>query len=734
MRNDVTDQGRKLRECEWPTRYDSPPSNLSDDFYKPAFQRSVNYLRASGYFSSTLLTQVTESLDDFVLRGGTIKLLTSPNLSQEDLEAIGKGEEAKKILLEKSEKSITSRILNESIPSEILQDRLALLTWMIENSRLEIKLALREAENYYALFHTKIGMFEDESSDFITFVGSNNETLSGIATNEEGFTVHKSWSLEPEYAKGDRQRLEALWDGNIEGVPVWTINDWIKDPLKEKFGTREPDTNRRVKKLSDTSSKTNQDESGFSLLPAIPDGIRLRDYQLTAIDNWLAAKGVGVFAMATGTGKTFTALAASTKLSEKMAQIEKPLLVLVVVPSTDLVKQWEREALLFGFRPTVCYGSISSRERRKLESAFNNANLSSAKRTEMVITTAGSFAPAATRENKRHYIQTKIDQHRETILIIGDEMHSLGTEQRLEALPEKAGARLGLSATPQRHMDEDGTTELFSYFGEIVQEIDLEDAIYKYECLVPYYYYPEFIELTDEEQNTYRELSAAIAAALARGNEDAAKAAAGRRAQVLKHADRKLQSLRTLLTKGLANESHIFIYAAEGNDPDGNMDAKTFEIVLEMTREFGMKTEPYTAETKPEKRLQLQQRLASGEIQALVAMKCLDEGIDVPEARTGIFMASTQNPRQFIQRRGRLLRKAHGKFAANLYDMLVTPPADIDITHSEKKLIGVELARAAELARIGKNSSVIEELIRVGNKYNLDHEQNSWLTDFDRKK
>ena len=121
MRNDVTDQNRKLRECEWPTRYDSPPSNLSDDFYKPAFQRSVNYLRASGYFSSTLLTQVTESLDDFVLRGGTIKLLTSPNLSQEDLEAIGKGEEAKKILLEKSEKSITSRILTNQFPAKFFK-------------------------------------------------------------------------------------------------------------------------------------------------------------------------------------------------------------------------------------------------------------------------------------------------------------------------------------------------------------------------------------------------------------------------------------------------------------------------------------------------------------------------------------------------------------------------------------------------------------------------------------
>ena len=145
---------------------------------------------------------------------------------------------------------------------------------MIENSRLEIKLALREAEDYYALFHTKIGMFEDESGDFITFVGSNNETLSGIATNEEGFTVHKSWSLEPEYAQGDRQRLEALWEGNIEGVPVWTINDWIKDPLKEKFGTREPDTNRRVKNsviLLLKLIKTNQGSLSFLQFQTVSD-------------------------------------------------------------------------------------------------------------------------------------------------------------------------------------------------------------------------------------------------------------------------------------------------------------------------------------------------------------------------------------------------------------------------------------------------------------------------------
>jgi superfamily II DNA or RNA helicase len=308
-------------------------------------------------------------------------------------------------------------------------------------------------------------------------------------------------------------------------------------------------------------------------------------------------------------------------------------------------------------------------------------------------------------------------------------MHSLGTPPRLAALPERATFRLGLSATPKRHGDEEGTEALLAYFGQPVATISLKDAIYKYKTLVEYDYHPLRIDLTDDELRQYRELAAKIARAYANDDEEAAERYIRQRSRLVQHASGKLVQLRSLMAAGLSDETHQIIYVAEGKNPETEMQQMA-EVEAILRDEFAMRVARYFGETESSDRVALQKCLSEGEVQALIAMKCLDEGVDIPSARIGVFMASTQNPRQFVQRRGRLLRQdaASGKTHAELYDFIVLPAPDpAGTSESEKTLIGTELSRAVELADAARNSEVRYSVISWAFEYGLDPERFTWM-------
>ena len=333
-----------------------------------------------------------------------------------------------------------------------------------------------------------------------------------------------------------------VWNGQRPKVKLLNVSSIIEHGLHEKFGTREARTESKIQIPWEIDisprPEDNRDQLPTRLLPKIPEK-GPRPYQEEAVDSWIEAGKKGVFAMATGTGKTFTALVSAVKLSDYIAESEeRPLLVIVSAPQTDLVDQWRQEAKIFGFRTSICYGGIKKVERESLENAFFAANSIFGKRTEMIITTADSLTPQKNQDENEHYLQKKISEHSGPLLFIGDEMHVFGTADRLNALPQNAEYRIGLSATPQRHDDEEGTEELFEYFGDVVKEIDAREAIYDLGCLVPYHYEPRFIELTSDEHKMWKKLSAKIAAASQ--NEDALMAAAGKRNRVMQHADHKL--------------------------------------------------------------------------------------------------------------------------------------------------------------------------------------------------
>ena len=328
----------------WKRRYNSPPDNLIDQFYVPALERSVRYDRAVGFFSSALLAAVAPSLDRFVLNGGQMRLITSPaNLSDDDLEAMGKGEDFKSRLREDLESAIS-----KPIPSVVQSDRLKLLTWMIATGRLEVRIALREHRDHYSLFHEKIGVFTDKAGNWMCFSGSPNETIGGAYKHSESFPLHRSWASDDQfaYASEERDRIDDIWSERVAGVTTWTVNEWIEAPMRSSFGEREPKENFTVPKdnqrttlppIVEVCEPMDLPFEKVGLLPSMPDTLELHDYQKEAVNAWLRKNGRGVFAMATGTGKTITALAAATQASLHAANNNRPLLILVVVPLIDLV-------------------------------------------------------------------------------------------------------------------------------------------------------------------------------------------------------------------------------------------------------------------------------------------------------------------------------------------------------------------------------------------------------------
>lgn len=719
---------------KWRRRYNSPPDDLINQFYVPALARSIRYDRAVGFFSSHLLGEIAPSIDEFVMNNGMMRLVTSPaNLSDDDLAAMGKGEELRLRLKEDLENSIAGA----PIPDEVLRDRLKLITWMVAKGRLEVRIALREHPDCYSLFHEKIGVFIDHEDHWMTFTGSPNETLGGARHHSESFPLHRSWANEDQraYAEDERARFDDVWNG-LPGVTTWKVNAWMMDPMKTQFGMREASHGTIVRKppVSPPDEETKAPvvpAAELSLLPSMPDGLQLHDFQKQAVNDWLLAGGRGTFAMATGTGKTITALAAATQVSGHAAQEDLPLLILVIAPLVDLVGQWRRTAEWFGFRPVICHGGLSKEQRDGLKRAFSAARSARARRSEMVITTADSLTPPSSMDEDpdRHFLQRQLARHKGPLLVIGDEMHSLGTDRRLAALPREPRFTIGLSATPKRHGDETGTRRLLEYFGAAVVSISIKQAIYDHRVLVPYDYFPARIELTEQESIDYKKISQRIAAAFARGGQAAADPFIRARTRLTQHASNKQPRLRELMAGGLARLTHQIVYVAEGKDPES--DLRQLDEVERMLRdEFGMSVERYYGETPHDRREILQQRLASGEVQALLAMKCLDEGVDIPSVRVGIITASTQNPRQFVQRRGRLLRRDpnNPKSHAIIHDFIVMPPAsDSKPSASEQTLIGAELSRAAELADAARNREVLFRIVEWAYNYQLDPGDYPWM-------
>lgn len=445
----------------------------------------------------------------------------------------------------------------------------------------------------------------------------------------------------------------------------------------------------------------------------MPPSLQLRQYQRVAVANWFANQGRGTLKMATGSGKTITALAIATELYNKI----NLQVLLVICPYCHLVNQWARESEKFGLKPILAFDSARSWQKKLAAGLYEVRSGDRAFLT--IITTNATLMGDSLRSQLRYFP--------EKTLIIGDEVHNLGAPRLGESLPRNIGLRLALSATPERHFDEQGTEAILDYFGPVLQpELTLADAI-RQKALVHYLYYPILVELTEAETRKYSRLTQKIGWALW-GDEkveenDALTTLLMQRARLIGAAANKLVALRELMIHRL-DTAHTLFYCGDGAIEGGarrNNNRQLTETAKLLGSELGYRVNTYTAATPLAERERLRRQFESGELQGLVAIRCLDEGVDIPAIRNAVILASSSNPRQFIQRRGRILRPHPGKERATLFDMIVLPP-DLgrETLEVERNLLRKELKRFLEFADLADNAGEARvKLLQLQKRYGL---------------
>lgn len=715
-----------FKELKLNTEYRSSIALTSRDFYAPILKVASKYDRAVGFFSSSSLVHIAEGLLPFVNNGGTMRLVASPILSKEDVEAIKQG-------YEKRESVIAGAIERELYEPKNFRDseRLNLLANLIADGRLDIKIALVENNKNYGIYHEKMGIFFDEEDNKIAFSGSNNETYTGMDINYEAFDVFCSWENEADAKRADTKAnaFEKIWNGLDPKVSTYVVPE-VKEFILQKYMRAKVDyqvfDEKDFEPTDDIVPSYEISISDEVYGARVPDNVNLHQYQEDAIDMWQKNGFHGIFDMATGTGKTYTGLGAIARLSEVL---EDKLAVFIVCPYQHLVEQWKEDIVKFGMNPIVGYGAIPAKQwKTKLADAVRNQKLKVHKREFFCfVTTNATFSG--------DFVQEQIRKIKGNALLVVDEAHNFGADYLSCLLTDKFNYRLALSATLDRHGDPEGTQALYDYFGEKCIEYTLDRAIEENK-LTKYKYYPIIVSLSETEKEAYGELSRQISKCLIKGKNgkiklnEKGKRLALRRARIVAGAVNKIEVLEEVITP-YKDDKHILVYcgAARVLDPDKENtevdedDLRQIDIVTNLLgNKMKMKVSQFTSNESVEERAVLKREFAAGDtLQALIAIKCLDEGVNIPSIRTAFILASTTNPKEYIQRRGRVLRLAEGKDYAEIYDFITLPrPLDevCSLTEEEMKreltLVKNELCRAEEFARIAMNcascSAVLDDI------------------------
>ena len=653
------------------SNYNSLYEDIVKKFYVPVLKEAKRYDRVSGYFDSSSLAIAAKGMGDFILNGGKMRLLCGAKLFPQDLETIKNASDAKDI--------VSDRFLEDldNIEDELINNHIKVLGWMIKHNILEIKVGFNKKDGQYlggGILHSKTGIFWDnEGSDFeddlehhcIVFNGSNNETAAGWTSNFETFDVFRG-PIFRDHMMTYVNDFPKMWNGDYPYLEVMDIPEADKRALIDKS----PDDIQELKRIIKKYYGGKKDDRS------------LFEHQSDAIDYWFKNNKRGIFEMATGTGKTFTAINCLEKLSEE----EKDLITVIACPYAHLVEQWQDEIKKFGFdKIYVIYGMGNPHWKKDLSRLVKRINRKKIKKA-IILTTHKSFA--------RDFFKDKISEINSNLFVIADEMHHLASEQYSTGLLEDYKYRLGLSATPEKFMDEEATIELQDYFGGIVYTFDLEDAINKVNpvthlsYLTPYDYIPEKINLTSEELTDYKDLTRKIGAfsnrRLSSEEQEVLNSLLRKRKYILNNAEEKYDKLREILRR-YGTLDHLIIFCSP----------QQIKKVLKILKEEGVKPRHrFSSKEKARKykklggrsyRQILLEKFDKGEYKALVAMKCLNEGVDVPSADKVIIMSSTTNPIEYVQRRGRVLRRYPGKELAYIYDMVIVPddPAGDSIIQKE---------------------------------------------------
>lgn len=669
------------------TEYRTGSSDPIKGLYIPCLSQSILYKRAVGYFRSSVYLIAGAAIIDFAQRGGKIKLICSPELDADDIETIRAG------YLERTEVA-SDRIIDEidrliADPSTKYQIRV--LATLVAVGSLEIQIAIREPSQ--GLYHEKIGVFIDEAHNRVSFIGSANESWSGWHPqgNFESIEVFCSWKhqIEAERSARHEANFDNLWAGNTREVKTLPFSDAVHYYL----------CNQAFKTLDEAKKNFVPNE----LPPLLKHKREPLPHQISAIQSWHKQGSRGVFEHATGSGKTFTALEAAR------SHLGRGLPVLILVPSSLLLKQWSEEVKI-EFPDALILLAGAGNDRWKKPGKLRSISDPYESEARVIIATMQTAAI----DTFRQFLYQ--GSH---LMMIADEVHQIGSPYNSNCLKIDAGSRLGLSATPKRFGDPEGTAKIFEFFGPVVPPpITLADAV-KAGRLVEYEYHPHPISLTAEEADDWKKYTNQIRVEILKAKNDEGEIKLSdrikmlliQRSRIAKKASGKPRLAAEIIKKNYEAGQSWLIYCEDSD--------QLSETIQQLTLE-GINPVEYHTSMVGDQDATLDWFRKFGGV--LVSIKCLDEGVDIPAVTHALILASSQNPRQFIQRRGRVLRKSPGKYLAYIHDAIVVP-VSIDDEPEQLSLLKSELLRAIEFSNSAINKSAGAELREIARKIGFDPDE-----------
>ena len=630
--------------------------NLVNNLICPAMKLATLYRRSVGFFSSDVISLVMKSIPDFVRNNGKIQMIVSPMLSKEDVEAIALGYQTKEQIVNKA----FFQNFNEELV-KFSDENLEILYQLIVRGILDFKIAtLRDKTGIY---HDKLGILSDKEGNHIAFYGSANSSLNGYQNNYEKVRVVKSWVADENDSILDEiEEFDRLWKNRNEFVEVFDFMDSIKDIVYREAEHRK--------------------SSYFNKEP-----ITLYKYQEEAISKWVENGYKGFYVMATGTGKTWTAIYSAKTLYE-----QKNTLTVIAAPYKHLVKQWAEDVQkVFRKATIILISSENSSWYSEARQAIIQQQYDLDKQV-ILITTIKSFNS----EKFSHVIEMS---KKEKLLIV-DEAHRFTT--RGDELKETYKYMLGLSATPVNGKNNETGIDIVNFFGGQVFSLPIEVALEK-NFLVHYYYHPIYVSATEEEEKKFSSISSQMAGCFKKGvlvDTDRFLKCSRARIRLIAMAEEKTDRIDELI-KAVDVKDHFVVYCGDGRLFDNNSEEEIrhIQFVKNHIDKFGLKASQFTATEDINRRMQLVDMFNENEVDALVAIRCLDEGINIPSIKSALILASNDDYREFVQRRGRILRKYNkaNKKTADIYDVIVLPSRD------SQKFALIELRRFYEYARLAIN-------------------------------
>ena len=691
--------------------YRSLLDNVAKDFYIPLLSCAVKYQRAVGFFSSSCLVEISKGVSELAKNGGKIQLVASPYLSDEDVEAI------------KSGYAMRDQVIKDAVRREMTEGktpfekaRLNLLANLISDGILDIKIAFTEDSDRMGMYHEKMGIITDAEGNRVAFAGSMNESATAMTLNYETIDVFCSWRGEEDRVFAKENAFASIWNDTEPNIKIIEFPE-LKQEIIEKYKRFAPDYEIDKKEYpADTDSIFQTDLSVYTEFgPKFPEWFKLHDYQDEAITEWQKRDYRGIFDMATGTGKTYTGLGALTTLSKN---IDHKLAAIIVCPYQHLVEQWVEDILKFNIQPIIGYSESSQKDwQRRLKDAIRDQKLKvRGKEFFCFICTNATFSS--------DYVQNQLSKIKSDTLLMVDEAHNFGAPYLSCLLFDNYKYRLALSATLDRHNDEEGTAKLYDFFGDKCINYTLDRAIEE-KKLTKYKYYPIVVTLTEEELEAYDNLSYEIGKCIIKGKNGKMKLSsrgeklALKRSRIVAGARNKLTLLEEVIQPYI-HDKHILVYCGAtkglGQDQDrsdvDSDDIRQIDAVTDLLgNKLSMDVSQFTSKESVEEREVLKREFSEGDtLKVLIAIKCLDEGVNIPKIKTAFILASTTNPKEYIQRRGRVLRLADGKEYAEIYDFITLPYGIEEVTSlttaqvkRNSTLVKNELRRAEEFSRIAVN-------------------------------